>query len=73
MNYYAALDISLRSVHRCVIDDQGELITETKLSSEVTDIIAYLDALELEVSVVGLEAGTLANTSPMVCNRQALR
>jgi len=60
MNYYAALDVSLRSVHLRVIDDQGELITETKLSSEVTDIIAYLDALELEVSVVGLEAGTLA-------------
>ena len=60
MNYYAALDVSLRSVHLCVIDDEGELITETKLSSEVTDIIAYLDALELEVSIVGLEAGTLA-------------
>ena len=60
MNYYAALDVSLRSVHLCVIDDDGELITETKLSSEVTDIIAYLDVLELGVSVVGLEAGTLA-------------
>jgi transposase len=57
MNYYAALDVSLRSVHLCVIDDQGELITETKPSSEVA---AYLDALELEVSVVGLEAGTSA-------------
>ena len=56
MNYYAALDVSLRSVRLC----QGELITETKLSSKVTDIIAYLDALELKVSVVGLEAGTLA-------------
>jgi len=60
MNYCAALDVSLRSVHLCVIDDAGELITETKLSSEVTDIIAHLDALDLELSVVGLEAGTLA-------------
>ena len=59
MNYYAALDVSLRSVHLCVVDDEGELIAETKLSSDVTDIIAYLDALDLEVSVVGLEAGTL--------------
>jgi sugar (pentulose or hexulose) kinase len=42
MDYYAALDVSLRSVHLCVIDDQGELTAETKLSSEVTDIIAYL-------------------------------
>jgi transposase len=60
MNYYAALDVSLRSVHLCVVDDEGELIKETKLSSEVTDIIAYLDNLGLELSVVGLEAGTLA-------------
>ena len=43
MNYYAALDVSLRSVHLCVVDDEGELITETKLSSEVTDIIAYME------------------------------
>jgi len=60
MNYYAALDVSLRSVHLCMIDDQGELIAETKLSSEVTDIIAYLDSLDLDVSIIGLEAGTLA-------------
>jgi transposase len=60
MTYYAALDVSLRSVHLCVIDDQGEIKAETKLNSEVTDIIAYLDALELKVTVVGLEAGTLA-------------
>jgi transposase len=60
MDYYAALDVSLRSVHLCVVDDVGELIAETKLSSEVTDIIAYLDSLDLECAIVGLEAGTLA-------------
>jgi len=59
MNYYAALDVSLRSVHLCVIDDEGDLMTETKLSSEVTDIIACLDGLAVDVTVVGLEAGTL--------------
>ena len=60
MNYYAALDVSLRSVHLCVVNNEGELIAETKLPSEVTDIIAYLDGLDLELSIVGLEAGTLA-------------
>ena len=25
MNYYAALDISLRSVHLCVMDEKGEI------------------------------------------------
>ena len=59
MTYYAALDVSLRSVNICVIDDEGEIQAETKLDSEVTDIIAYLDDLGLELVSVGLEAGTL--------------
>jgi transposase len=59
MTYYAALDVSLRTVNICVINDEGEIQVETKLDSEVTDIIAYLDSLELEVASIGLEAGTL--------------
>jgi transposase len=59
MTYYAALDVSLRTVNICVIDDQGEMVAETKLDSEVTDIVAYLDSLKLEIACVGLEAGTL--------------
>ena len=59
MTYYAALDVSLRSVNICVIDNQGEFVAETKLDSEVTDIIAHLDDLGLELVSVGLEAGTL--------------
>ena len=59
MNYYAALDVSLRSVNLCVIDDKGKIKAETKLDSEVEDIAGYLKDLDVEVSSVGLEAGTL--------------
>jgi transposase len=59
MNYYAALDVSLRSVNLCVIDEQGEIKAETKLASEVEEIAHYLQGLDYEVSSVGLEAGTL--------------
>jgi transposase len=59
MTYYAGLDVSLRTVHLCVIDDQGERVAETKLASDVQDIVAYLDDLELDIDSVGLEAGTL--------------
>jgi len=59
MIYYAGLDVSLRTVNLCVIDDQGELVAETKLASDVQDIVAYLDALKLDLASVGLEAGTL--------------
>jgi transposase len=59
MTYYAGLDVSLRSVNICVIDDQGTFVAETKLTSEVEDIVAYLDNLDLDIASVGLEAGTL--------------
>ena len=59
MTYYAGIDVSLRSVNICVVDDDGELVAETKLSSDVQEIIAYLDELEQSIDIVGLEAGTL--------------
>ncbi len=59
MTYYAALDVSLRSVHVCVIDDEGQIHAESKLASEVEDIVAYLDGRHVELAAVGLEAGTL--------------
>jgi transposase len=60
MTYYAGVDVSLRSVNICVVDNDGELVVETKLSSDVQEIIAYLDELEYSIDIVGLEAGTLA-------------
>jgi len=59
MTHYAALDVSLRSVHVCVIDTEGKIKAEAKLPSEVEDIRAYLFGLKLEVAAVGFEAGTL--------------
>lgn len=59
MTYYAGLDVSLRSTHICVIDDEGELLAEGKTDSEVADIIAFFDELDVEITEVGLEAGTL--------------
>lgn len=59
MTYYAALDISLRSVNVCVIDTEGKIKAEAKLSSEVEDILAYLDSLGIELAAIGFEAGTL--------------
>ena len=59
MTYYAALDVSLRTVNLCVIDDEGQIKDEAKLASEVEDIVAHLQNLDCPVSSVGLEAGTL--------------
>ncbi len=59
MTHFAGLDISLRSTHICVVDDQGELIVEGKTDSEAADIVAFLDELDVGISEVGLEAGML--------------
>ena len=34
MTYYVGLDVSLRSVNICVIDEQGEIVAESKVNSE---------------------------------------
>ncbi len=60
MTYYVGLDVSLRSVNLCVIDDQGDLVEEAKLTSDVQDIIAHLDQLNVAIERIGLEAGSLA-------------
>ena len=59
MNYYAALDVSLRSVHLCVVDGNGEIQAEGQVDSEAEAIDAFLRKLGLPITLVGLEAGTL--------------
>jgi len=39
MTYYAALDVSLRSVAICIVDDQGEIHLERSVDSDVEDIV----------------------------------
>ena len=59
MTHFAGLDISLRSINVCVIDDQGDLIAEGKCDAEAADLVAFLDELNLDIAKVGLEAGML--------------
>ena len=59
MNYYAALDVSLRSVHLCVVDEDGEIQAEGQVASEADAIDTFLRKLQLEITLIGLEAGTL--------------
>jgi len=59
MTYYVGLDVALRSVSACVIDDQGEIVKEAKLDSDVEAIVAWLEPIRDDIDIVGLEAGTL--------------
>ena len=59
MTHYAGLDISLRSINVCVVDDQGNVVAEGKTDAEAIDLVAFLDALDVVITTVGLEAGML--------------
>jgi transposase len=59
MTCYAALDVSLRSVAICIIDDEGRVGLEAKVSSQVQDIVTRLRGFDGEIKAVGLEAGVL--------------
>ena len=59
MTHFAGLDISLRSINVCVVDDQGNVVAEGKTDAEATDLVAFLDALDVVIATVGLEAGML--------------
>ena len=59
MTHYAALDVSLRSVAICIIDNDGKIRLETSVPSEVEDITAVLDGFDGDIVAVGFEAGVL--------------
>ena len=45
MSYYAGINLFPRSVNICVVDDDGELVSETRLSSDGQEITEYLGEL----------------------------
>jgi hypothetical protein len=44
VTYYAGIDVSLRSVSICVVNDKGEVCLEGKVAAEIDAITSALDA-----------------------------
>jgi len=59
MTHYAALDVSLRSVAICIIDNEGAIRLETSVPSEIEDITTVLESFDGDITAVGIEAGVL--------------
>jgi hypothetical protein len=53
------IDVSLRSVSICVVDEVGVVRHENKVAADVDVVVAALRRFSAEVRQVGLEAGTL--------------
>jgi transposase len=59
MRYFTAIDVSLRFVSICVVDEAGAVQYEAKVPAEVDLIVAALRRFSADVRQVGLETGTL--------------
>lgn len=65
MSHYAGLDVSLKETSICIVDLEGNIVREGKVFSEPAAITAFLQAAEVPLTRVGLEAGSL---SPWLCH-----
>jgi transposase len=52
--FYAALDVSLRSVAICILDQDGKLRLERSVPSEVCDLVRCLREFGEPIHQVGL-------------------
>jgi len=59
MTYCTALDVSLRFVSICIVDDSGQVRFEAKVAADVHRIVDCLRRFSAEVKTVGFEAGAL--------------
>lgn len=57
--FYAALDVSLRSVAVCIIDHDGKVCFERSVRSDVPDVLRCLATFGQPIHQVGFEAGAL--------------
>ncbi|MCT4334279.1 hypothetical protein MU516_15545 [Paracoccus sp. YLB-12] len=60
MEYYAGLDVSLRSCALCIIDEKGTVRLERELPCEVEAIADALARFTNLVTRLGFEAGTMS-------------
>ena len=60
MNLFVGMDVSLETSALCVLSAHGDVVKEAKIASEPEAIHAFLDVLEGNVALVGLEAGPLS-------------
>ena len=60
MDYYAGLDVSLRSVVICIVDSKGKVVLEQSVTFEIAEITACLNNFAQPLALVGFEAGAMS-------------
>jgi transposase len=59
-DYFAGLDVSLNETSICILDQDGTILREGKVTTEPAAIDTFLRAAGVSFKRVGLEAGTLS-------------
>ncbi len=60
MKHFVGLDVSLKEVAICVVDENGVIIREGSVVSEPEEIAKCIGTLGVEVARIGLEIGGLS-------------
>ena len=60
MEHHAGIDVSLELSSVCVVDSQGKIVKEAKVTSEPEALICFFKGLGFPVKRIGLEAGPLS-------------
>jgi transposase len=60
VEHYAGIDVSLEFSSVCVVDAQGKIVNEAKVSSEPEALVSFFKGLGFPMKRIGLEAGPLS-------------
>ena len=60
MKYYVGLDVSLQETFICIINQDGEILQESIVASEVDSISNYLTKQNFKYEKIGIESGQLS-------------
>lgn len=61
MKYYVGLDVSLKSIFLCVVDETGNIMKQAELPCDPESVGYFLKGMELEIEKIGLESGSLTH------------
>jgi transposase len=61
MSHYVGLDVSLKTVFICIINEKGKVVKEQEMASTPEGISGFLIGTGLKIEKIGLESGNLTH------------